>query len=165
MMNIVIKSSRAEINPPYSIDILIDCKNEKGLKTSIIQQAGLSKREIENYYYNILPSFSGSDIDSFFKMVMMILEMEAKEEGRAEGRAEGRSKGVIAERKRVALNMLRESGTAISFISKITGFSEDEVLDLARENGEWKSGLHERFRFDETDMMSFCYFDQNTISE
>ena len=62
-------------------------------------------------------------------MVMMIREMEAREEAREEGREEGRQS--------VALNMLRESGPAISvsFIAKMTGFSEDEVMDLAKENG------------------------------
>ena len=62
-------------------------------------------------------------------MVMMIREMEAREEAREEGREEGRLS--------VALNMLRESGPAISvsFIAKMTGFSEDEVMDLAKENG------------------------------
>ena len=52
-------------------------------------------------------------------------------------REEGRQEGAMAERERVALNMLRESGPAISvsFIAKMTGFSEDEVMDLAKENG------------------------------
>ena len=70
-------------------------------------------------------------------MVMMIREMEAREEAREEGREEGRQEGAMAERERVALNMLRESGPAISvsFIAKMTGFSEDEVMDLAKENG------------------------------
>ena len=48
-----------------------------------------------------------------------------------------REEGAMAERERVTLNMLRESGPAVpvSFIAKMTGFSEDEVMDLARENG------------------------------
>ena len=56
---------------------------------------------------------------------------------REEGRDEGREEGDLMARERVALNMLRESGPAVpvSFIAKMTGFSEDEVMDLARENG------------------------------
>ena len=47
-------------------------------------------------------------------MVMMIREMEAREEAREERREEERQEGAMAERERVALNMLRESGPAIS---------------------------------------------------
>ena len=83
--------------------------------------------------YDAVKSVKASEERRHEYMVMMIREMEAREEAKEEGRQEG----AMAERERVALNMLRESGPAISvsFIAKMTGFSEDEVMDLAKENG------------------------------
>ncbi len=67
---------------------------------------------------------------------MFLTEYDEEKTLRLE-REEGREEGDLMARERVALNMLRESGPAVpvSFIAKMTGFSEDEVMDLARENG------------------------------
>ena len=77
---------------------------------------------------------------------LRVIEKEGKidvctaiKEIREEGREEGRQEGDLKARQNVALNMLRETETGpsitVSFIAKMTGFSDDAVEDLAKENG------------------------------
>ena len=59
---------------------------------------------------------------------------EGKAEGKAEGIQQGLEKGRIEERKAVVLNILRKN-LDISFISEITGLTEDEIKDLKEKAG------------------------------
>ncbi len=62
-----------------------------------------------------------------------LLRQEARTEGLAEGRAEGRAEGLtlgqIAERRRVALNLLSE-GIPLEVIARVTGLSFEQIQQL-----------------------------------
>ena len=139
-----------EINliSPNEIDDFSDFDSDLGVVLSYIK-ASVDKKElrdltssderfrrVERDAFHVLNEAT----DSKLKMIVKEGKIDvctAIKEIREEGREEGRQEGAMAERERVALNMLRESGPAISvsFIAKMTGFSEDEVMDLAKENG------------------------------
>jgi predicted transposase YdaD len=58
---------------------------------------------------------------------------DGREEGKAEGREEGREEGIeigeAREREKTAINMLKHNADP-EFISSVTGFSLDKVLEL-----------------------------------
>ena len=49
-----------------------------------------------------------------------------------QGKKEGRAEGIIEEKKKVAINMLKEK-MSINVIQKVTGLSEKEIEEIKKE--------------------------------
>ena len=137
-----------EINliSPYEIDDFSDFDTDLGAVLSYIKASGEKKKLEEltssDERFRHLARDAFDVINDATDSKLKVIEKEGKidlctaiKEIREEGRQEGILEGDMLALERVAINMLKENGQTISFIARMTGLSEDRVLNLARENG------------------------------